>query len=203
MKIKKQIKRESSRKKSRVIISIVVMVLMSYFVVSLNEEELFTGWERYFTYGYLVVINGLLLINIFRTILSNIFEFNIVDGKIRVKDKLLKPTFSIGLDKIVYVDVGEKGKDDFEVLMVLEKGKRNKNLRQFDKDFVNSNIAFSSSLRHIKDIYPDRNFYCYTIRKMGSYKYYYLYLLYKNSYSAEFSKTSLEYIKRFVEEYNL
>lgn len=203
MKIKKQISREISRRRRIILLSLTVMILMSYLVLSLNEEKLFTGWELYFAFGYLFLVNGLLMANILRIVLGNFLRFNIEDGRVRIKDGIFRPRFSIGLDKIVYVDLSENKKGEFEILIVMEKGKRNKSLREFGREIMEMDPAYRGAYIHLENAHPEERFYCYILKRGGANKYYYLYTIYKNSYKAEFSKTSLNYIKRFIEEYNL
>jgi adenylate cyclase len=54
-----------------------------------------------------------------------------------------------------------------------------------------------------KIAYNGKEYYTYIIKKTGAKKYYYLYLLYKNAYESHFTKEAVNYVKRFMEEYNL
>ena len=201
MKIKKQIKRENARNKRTIIFSLIIMASMSYLVVSLNNDGLFSGWEIYFAYGYLILINILLLINILKVISKNRFLFEISGDRVKIKDGMFKAPLSIMLDRIRYVDVYEKDMEDFEVLIVIERGKRNKAFQSFDRNFVKSNPHYGKVLNNLEELYPDNKFYCYVMKKAGAMKYLYLYMLYKSCYEAKFSSLSMDYIRRFVEEY--
>lgn len=203
MSIKKQLKREKTNKNRIVLVSIIIMIAMPYMVLILNNEGLFEGWEIYFAYLYAAFVDLLLLYNILRINSDRNYEFYIENRKLKIKEGAIRSVFSIPLDKILYVDVLKKSKDDFEALVIIEKGKRNRSLIDLDENFIKSNKEYKDALRQLSNMYPNKEFYTYTLKKTGSKKYYYLYMLYKNTYNAMFSTRAMEYVKRFTDEYNL
>jgi hypothetical protein len=203
LKIKKQVKKESTKRKRIVLVSAVLIIAVPYIISILNDQQVFKGWEVFFAFAYAVVVDLLLIINIIRIISENNFDFTIHNQKIKIKDGLLRAPLTIFTDKIVYVDAVAKNRDDFNILIVIKRNKRNKNLLSFDNDFVKQHSQYRDTFNSVMQMEDCSNLCYYIIRKAGSKKYYYLYLLYKNSYGSEFSDTALEYIRRFSEEYNL
>jgi hypothetical protein len=203
LKIKKQVKKESTKRKRIILVSVILIIIVPYIISILNDQQVFKGWEVFFAFAYAVVVDLLLIINIIRIISENNFDFTIHNQKIKIKDSLLKAPLTIFADKIVYVDAVAKGRDDFNILIIIKRNKRNKSLLSFDNDFVKQHSQYRETFNTVMQMDDCSNLCYYIIRKAGSKKYYYLYLLYKNSYGAEFSDTALEYIRRFSEEYNL
>lgn len=203
MKIKKQLKKENSGRKNIIIISIIIMLIMPYIVIVLNDQGIFNGWERYFAFSYAAIVDLMLFLNIIRLISENVFQFEVVNQRVKIKDSLFKGGFSISLDKILYVDVLPRHKDDFEMLIIIDKGKRGKKFNIFDREYVKFNTQYKDIYNLLLNLYPNKMFYSYSIRKTGAKKYYYLYVLFKNAYNSKFSENSVEYIKSFMEEYDM
>lgn len=203
MSIKKQLKKERSKNKKIIGFSIVIMVIMPYMVVILNNEGLFSGWEIYFAFFYAAFVDLLLLYNIIRINTDENYEFYLENQKLKVREGIFKSTFSINTNKILYVDISKKSIDDFEVLIVMEKGKKNKNFFDFNAHYVKKDGDYRNTYNHLVNMYPNKEFYSFILKKTGSKKYYYLYMLYKNCYNATFSTRAMGYVKRFIDEYNL
>lgn len=203
VKIKKQLKRENSRRKNIIIVSIIIMFIMPYVVMVLNDQEVFSGWEKYFAFSYVIIVDLMLFLNMIRLFSESVFQFEVTNQKVKIKDSLFKRSFTISLDKILYVDVLPRHKDDFEMLIIIDKGKRGKRFNIFDREYVKFNIQYKDIYNRILRLYPDKQFYSYSIKKAGAKKYYYLYTLFKNSYNSKFSEDAVEYIKRFMEEYDM
>lgn len=203
MKIRKQLKREKSKRKNIIFLSVIIMILMPYLVAVLNDQGIFKGWEIYFAFSYTFLVDLLLFLNILRLLSEATFEFHISNQRIKIKDSFLKPPFTIQVDRILYIDELQRARNDFEILIIIEKGKRNKKFSVFDKEYVKFNTQYKPIYSYILSIYPDKEFYSYSIRKAGVKKFYYAYLLYKNAYNAKFSSSAIACVKRFVEEYNL
>jgi hypothetical protein len=203
LKIKKQIKKEKSGRNRIIVVSIIIMLLMPYIVVALNNQGTFIGWEKYFAFSFAGLIDLLIVVNILRVVAEGNFDFTIHNQRIKIISGFFKPAFSIHLDKVLFVDISEKSKDEFEVLIVFHKGKRNKSFLSFNSDFVKSNKEFKSAFNYLINRYPDSELWCYRIKKGGAKKYYYLYLIFKSAYHVEFSQHAVDYIRRFMEEYNL
>lgn len=203
MKIKKQIKHETTKRKRIVLASLVFIIIIPYIISILNDQQVFKGWEVYFAFVYAAVVDLLLILNIIRVISEGRFDFSIHNQKIKVKESLFRTPLTILSDRIVYVDAVSKNREDFNILIVMKRNKRNKNLLSFDNEFIKQHSQYREAFNAVMQMDDTSNLCYYIIRKAGSKKYYYLYLLYKNSYGAEFSDTSLEYIKRYTEEYNL
>jgi hypothetical protein len=203
LKIKKQIKRDKARRKRIILVSIIIMVFMPYLVIVLNDQNIFFGWEKYFAYSYAGFIDLLLVVNVLRLIAEDKFDLSIHNQRVKVKEGFIRPVFSIQLDKIVYVDAVQKSKEDFEILIIFNKGKRNKSFLILNTVFVRNNSQYKSAYNYLKNRYPEKEFWCYRIKKAGARKYYYLYLIFKSAYHVEFSQNAIDYIKSFMEEYNL
>ncbi|MCX7883517.1 MAG: hypothetical protein N2448_00550 [Caloramator sp.] len=203
MKIKKQLKKEEIKWKRTIAISIAIAILMPYMVYVLNGEDIFVGWEIYFAYFYAGFVDLLVFINILRTLSDSKFSYIINNQKIKIKDSIFASPVSINLNKIVYVDVSERPQKDFEVLLIMDKGKRKRGFFEFDSSFVKMRSAYKNTYNYLHERYSGRKLFCYTVKKGGSKKYHMLYVLYKNCYEAQFSQRAIEYIKTFIEEYNL
>lgn len=203
MKIKKQIKRENARRKNIITFSVLVMVLIPYLIVVLNDQSIFKGWEAYLSFSFVVVVDLLLLLNIIRVMSDSFFEFTINNQRIRIKDSIVRKPVSIQAEKVAYVDVAEKSREDFDILVIMEKGKRHKNFESLDEDFIKSHMQYKEVYNEFLKQHQNNEYYTYIIRKAGAKKYYYLYLLYKNAYHAKFTKNAVNLVKRFMEEYNL
>lgn len=203
MKIKKQLKKEKNRSKRLIFFSIFIMVLIPYIVVVLKDQGIFKGWQIYFVYLYLATVEILLIINITKIIYDSKYDVILEDGKIKIKAGILSSLISIPLDKIVYIDVSNINEHNFEILIIIEKGKRNKKFQNFNKEFIRKNDDYKMTYHYLKSNYENMDFYYYIIRRAGAKKYYYLYLIYKNAYGAEFSEEALNYLKMLMEEYNL
>jgi hypothetical protein len=203
LKIKKQIKKEKARRKNIITFSIIVMVLIPYLIIVLNDQSIFKGWEAYFSFSFVALVDLLLLLNIIRILSDSFFELQVAYQRIRIKDSIIRKPLIIQADKVRYVDISERAREDFEILIVIEKGKRTKNLLNFDEDFIKTHLQYKNVYDELLNEFPDNEFYTYIIRKSGSKKYYYLYLLYKNAYHSRFAKSAVNLIKSFMEEYNL
>ncbi|HAZ37665.1 MAG TPA: hypothetical protein DEF85_02710 [Clostridiaceae bacterium] len=206
MNIKKKLKKEKSVKKNTIWFSVIIMIIMTYVVFALYYSGYFKGGEIFFSFLYIVVVDGLLILNILRIISNDKFEFYLSNDneKIKIKDGLLSSPFSINLDWIYYIDAAPKANaDDIEVLIVSKKGKRNKRFLPFDDNLVKAKPYYKNTYKYIMENKPCKDLYYYIVRKSGAKKYYYLYLIYKNAYDANFSDRALDYIKDFSEEYNL
>ncbi|EYE89880.1 hypothetical protein Q428_00560 [Fervidicella metallireducens AeB] len=203
MKIKKQLKRDIARRKKLTAASLFIMILMVYLVAVLNDQGIFMGWEKYFAFLYVGVVNLLLFVNIVKLVSDDKFQLILGNQKVRIKDSFFKSPFNINLDKIIYIDIVERKNYEFEIVIIMEKLKRNKRFVKFDNSFIKGDPGYKKVYTHLRNSYKDKDLYCYIIKKAGARKYYYLYLLYKNSYNAEFSQLALNYVRTFMEEYNL
>jgi hypothetical protein len=203
LKIKKQLKKEESKRKRIIAVSIAIALLMPYAVGVFSGEGLFVGWEIYFAYAYMAFVDLLLIMNILRTLSESRFDFTINNQKVRIKDSIMASPVSIHLDKILFVDVSERPQGDFEILIIVERGKRSRGFMEFGSEFVKVRASYRTAYNYLTNAYPGKKYYCFAIKKAGSKKYYYLYLLYKNAYDAHFSENAVGYVKSFVEEYNL
>lgn len=203
MKLKKQIKRERARRKNIITFSILVMAIIPYLIIVLNDQGIFKGWESYVSFTFAAALDLLLLLNIIRILSDSFFEFTINNGRIRIKDSIFRKPIVVQADRVTYVDIAEKAREDFDILIVIEKGKRHKNFQVLDEDFIKRHIQYKDIYNEFFEKHAGNEYYTYIIRKAGAKKYYYLYLLYKNAYGSEFTKDAVKLIKRFMEEYNL
>lgn len=203
MKIKKQIRRERTKRKNIIIFSVLFMVVVPYLINVLNDQGIFKGWESYIAFLFAGIIDILLLLNIIRVLSDSFFEFTLYNQRIKIRESIIRKPVTIQADKVVFVDAAQRGKDDFDIIIIMEKGKRHRSLESIDEDFIRKHSQYKNVYNSFLEIHPDREYCTYIIRKAGAKKYYYIYLLYKNAYSAKFTKNAVNIIKRFMEEYNL
>lgn len=203
MKIKKQIKKEKARRKNIITFSILVMAAIPYLIIVLNDQSIFKGWEAYFSFLFAGVVDVLLLFNIIRVSSDSFFEFTVNNQRIRIKDSVLRKPATIQAEKVFYVDIAEKARENFDILIIMEKGKRHKNFEILNEAFIKKYVQYKNVYNEFLEQHQCGEYYTYIIRKGGAKKYYYLYLIYKNAYHAKFTKNAVNLIKRFMEEYNL
>lgn len=202
MKIKKKLAKERSKLKRSVFFSILLMVIMLYLVLVLDDQGYFVGLERTLIYANLYIIEFLFIVYMFRLYIESTFDVIFKQDRIKII-KYFSQSVNIPFDNIVFVDVIEKYQDDFYILILLDKMKRSKSLILFDKQFALNHNEYLKSYKEASTIYGREKFYCYIIKLGGAKKYFYLYKLYKTCYRAEFTDTAIKYIKRVIEEYNL
>lgn len=203
MKIKKQIKRERAWRKNIITISLVIMAVIPYLIIVLNDQGIFKGFETYISFSFAVIVDLLLLLNIIRILSDSFFEFTITGGRIRIRDRVFRKPVIVQADRVAYVDIAKRPREDFDIFIVIEKGKRHKNFQILDDEFIKRHIQYRDVYNQFLERHEGNEYYTYIIRKAGANKYYYLYLLYKNAYSSEFTKEAVVLVKRFMEEYNL
>lgn len=203
MKIKKQIKKERARRKNIITLSLVVMAVIPYLIIVLNDQRVFKDWEAYISLSFAIALDLLLLLNIMRILSDSFFEFSITNQRIRIKDSIIRKPIIVQADRVAYVDIAEKAREDFDIITIIEKGKRHKNFQILDENFIKGHMQYKDVYSRFLKQNPEDEYYTYIIRKAGAKKYYYLYLLYKNAYHSEFTKNAVNLIKRFMEEYNL
>ncbi|MEG0370701.1 MAG: hypothetical protein RR645_00230 [Clostridium sp.] len=203
MNIKKTLKKEEFNRKRNIIISILVMIIMAYLVTVLTNNQVLTGFDSYFSFFYVIVVDFLLLINITSVISEEKISFNINEDKLRIDGGYLGTRYVLPLNKIVYVDVHTIDQKDFNVIIITKKAHRKK-YKDINPYFIKKNPHYNSTFDYIKENYgEDERFSYIEIKKSGSRKYYLLFVLYKTTYNIGFSKNAIEYIKRFTKEYNL
>lgn len=203
MNIKKRYKKEKSMIKRNFIIVFLLMVLIPYIVVILNDEGIFSGLEFDFALMYASVIDILLLFYIIKDINDNRLSFQMVGRKLRIKKGLFGFSFSISVDKTFYVDIIENKKQNYEIVIIMKKGKKNKNFIAFNIGFVKTHQQYKGIYEHLNRDNPSVDYNCVILASGGSKKFYLLYTLFKNAYNAEFSLKSVNYVKKFMEEYNV
>lgn len=202
MDIKKQIAKEKAIRKRIIITSLLLMILVPYIISILKDQNIFQGLEVLLVNSYAIFIDAILAINIMRIVADNKFELAIKNDKIIVSDKLFGNPTVIDSDRIIHVEVYQKGSDDFNIMMILDRGKRPIPLPEFGLKYIRNHTEYKQLYHHLRSVRSGTKFNYYIIKKSGARKYYYLYLIYKNSYHAEFSKDALEKVKRFMREYN-
>lgn len=202
MDIKKALKKENFKRRIEIVISLLIMIFMAYFVAVLVEDEILTGFDSYFSFFYVIIIDLLLLINIGRILSEERISFNASDDRLQIKQSWPYPNYILPFDKILYVDVYRASKKDFYVLIITKKAYRRK-YKDFNGYFIRKNTHYSDAFNNVKAMYSEEELSCIEIKKSGSRKYYLLYILYKSKYNIDFSKEAINYIKTFVEEYKL
>jgi hypothetical protein len=203
LKIRKGLKKEKTRKNRVLFISLLIMIIMPYIVVILNDEGVFNLWEFHFALSYAILVDTLLLFYIIKCFAHYDLRFSIHGQKMKIKDGTFKLYFSISLNKLLHVGIVESKNNDFDIFIVMKKGKINKNFKNFNIEYVKEHPRF-------KDIYENFfkkgetvDYFCVFIKKGGVKKYYLLYSIFKSAYNAEFSTLALDYVKKFMEEYNM
>lgn len=205
MSIRKKLKKEKSTKKNIIAFSILLMIFMTYVVMTLVESQFFTGYKEILAYIYILIVDSLLVAVIIKTISDNKFEFFITDGKINIKDSIFESHIIIPEDWVTYIDAAPRNNsgNDMDVLIITHKGKRSRKLTFMSREFCRDYPKYKNAYREVMESFPGKKFYYYIIRKSGSKKYYYLYSMYKKLYNVKFSNRALGFIKDFVQEYNL
>lgn len=202
MKIKKQLKREKSRKSRVIFLSVVIMFIVPYIITVLSNQGNLRGWEENFYFMYAVIIDLLLIINIIRLKIDDSFDMTVKEGRIIIKDRILKSPFAISPEKVTYVDAVDKSSGEFDIIIIMNM-KREKRFQRFNEKYIREHPQYKKIYIYLMDSREDKDFCFYLINKGGARKFYYLYLLFKNLYEAEFSKNAVEKVKMIMEEYNL
>lgn len=202
MKIKKQLKREKSRKSRVIFLSVVIMFIVPYIITVFSNQGNLRGWEENFYFMYAVIIDLLLIINIIRIKIDDSFDMTVKEGRIIIKDRILKSPFAISPEKVTYVDAVDKSSGEFDIIIIMNM-KREKRFQRFNEKYIREHPQYKKIYIYLMDSREDKDFCFYLINKGGARKFYYLYLLFKNLYEAEFSKNAVEKVKMIMEEYNL
>lgn len=203
VKIKKQIKRENSKKNMVILITIAVMAVIPYFMAVFVDEGLITGLVKYGAAVYTAVVEILLFTYAVRVVNGNRLIFSVHNGRIKIKEGLYGFSYTIPVERLMYVDIIQKKNTDFEILLIINHGKRNKYFREFNIETVENNPDYSEAFQYLQDKHGIVDFYAAPVRYAGAKKYFLLYAIYKNCYKAVFAQTALNYVKRFMEEYNM
>lgn len=203
MNIKKRFKKEKTSITRTIIISLVIMILMPYMVVILNDQGIFKGWEFYFALAYAILVDLLLVYYIFKNLDDKKLVFEVSGRKIRIKDSLVRFSFSIPLDKIIYIDVIERKNQEFSLFILMRKGKRNKRFISFNIGYAKLNPQYKRVYEHFNSPNEIVDYHLVLLNRGGAKKFYLLYLIFKNAYNAEITPKALDYVKKFMEEYNM
>lgn len=203
MKIKKQIKKEKSRKSRVIFLSIIIMIIVPYIITVLSNQESFHGWEEKVSFLFAFIIDFLLIINIVKLKMDDSFDMTVKEGRVIIKEHILKSPFVLKAEKVTYVDTVDKNSMDFEIIIIMNNMKRERRFQKFNEEYVKEHSQYRKIYKYLMDSREDNDFYFYIINKGGARKFYYLYLLFKNLYEAEFSKTAVQKVKMIMEEYNL
>lgn len=203
MKIKKQLKKEKSQKSRIIFLSVIIMIIVPYIIIVLSNQGSFHGWEENFAFSFAFIVDLLLIINIVKLKVDDSFDMAAKEGRIIIKDQILKPPFVLKAEKVTYVDAVDKSSIEFEIIIIMNNMKREKRFQKFNEGYVRQHSQYRRIYTHLMESREDKDFYFYIIGKGGAKKFYYLYLLFKNLYQAEFSKAAVEKVKMIMEEYNL
>jgi hypothetical protein len=201
--IKKRFKKEKTNKKRALFICIIVMILMPYMVIALNEQSIFGGWEYYFALAYAILVDLLLIFYLVRKFNDSKISFQIIGRKIKIRDSFFKFYYSISFEKIIYIDIIDKKNLDFDIVIVMKKGKKNKRFINFNIGYIKTHQQYKGIYEHLNNRNEVVDYQCILINRGGTKKFYLLYLIYKNSYNADLSPRVLDYVKKFMEEYNM
>lgn len=201
MSIKKALKKEKSKRRRDILLSMFLIVFMAYFVVVLVENGVLTGFDIYFSFVYVLGIGILLLINILRTLSEEKMSFEVKEDRLLIDGGYLSPNYLLPISRVLYVDVEKTSKNDFNVILVTKKSKKKK-YKDFGELYIKN--KYTSALDYMAENYEkDSEFSYIEVKNSGARKYYLIYILYKNSEDIAFSKEALKYVKDFVNEYKL
>jgi hypothetical protein len=201
--ISTRIKRENSKMTRTILTSLLIILLMPYMVYVLNQGGIFSKLEYYFALGCTTCVDILLFINMLKCYDELFLNYSTYGRKLKIKEGLFSFIYSVSLDKIEYIEVIEKKKMDFEIVMLIKKGKFNKRFIEFNIGYVKTHQQYKGIYEHMLSKEKIVNYHCVIIEKGSSKKFTLLYLIFKNSYNCEMSPRALEYVKKFMEEYNI
>ncbi|MEF9953161.1 MAG: hypothetical protein RR838_11280 [Clostridium sp.] len=200
--IKKTLKKESFSRKRDIAISIVLMVLMVYVVNVLSSAGILEGFDSYFSFIYVIVVDFLLLLNIVKVLSEEKIFFEVEGNRLKIGGGYIDNGYVVPLDKILYVAALSDKREGFNVLIITKGGGRRK-YKPLTESIVRKNTYLREAYSEVKHIYGEGNYSYIEIKKSGSRKYYLLYVLYKSQFNINFSKEAIEYIKKFILEYKL
>jgi SNF family Na+-dependent transporter len=83
--IKKRFKKEKTNRKRALFICVIIMILMPYMVVVLNEQSVFGGWEYYFALAYVVLVDLLISLYLIRKFNDSKLSFQMIGRKMKIK----------------------------------------------------------------------------------------------------------------------
>lgn len=203
MNIKKRSKKEKGLLRRSGLIILVLILIIPYMIFVLNEEGIFDSSEYLFALIYASVIDLLLFFYFLKRMNDQCLEFLIKGRKLRISSGWFSFAYAISLDKIVYVDVLEGTKQSFEIVVLMKKGKVNKKLEEFNAGFVKTRQQYKPVYEHLSRNNTIVDFQCTRIQKGGVRKFKLLYVLFKNAVQGEFSSRAVDYVKKYMEEYNV
>ncbi|MEG2337812.1 MAG: hypothetical protein RSB66_01910 [Clostridium sp.] len=200
--IKRTLKRESFSRKRDIGISIALMIIMVYLVTVLSGAGILEGFDSYFSFIYVIVVDFLLLLNIVKVLSEEKISFEVEGDKLKIGGGYIDSGYIVPMDRILYVDAISDKRGDFNVLIVTKAGGRRK-YKPLTENVVKKNTYLRTTYSEVKHLYGDESLNYLEIKKSGSRKYYLLYAMYKSQYNINFSKSAIEHIKKFMVEYKL
>ncbi|SHH81886.1 hypothetical protein SAMN02745196_01519 [Clostridium collagenovorans DSM 3089] len=189
MNIDKAIKKQKSN-------YIIFVFYMSFIFAFLPVALFLSGKKGEIYIACLVVIQLLIVLEVFRKSFEDLMELKYDDGKIRIRHGFLGKNYSVNCDKIVYVHA--VGEDDKIIIIVGSKKKiKKKTFRQLERKALSKYkeiLEYESNL-----VMEDKStrIYYYSFLKGRYIKYSFLDMLYRYCTSAKFSNTAIEKIKFF------
>lgn len=201
MDLNKRVEREKRKCLYKIFIPMTIMAFAGYFLYTLIAGNFFVGWEIYFAEGCYVSILMVLLVADVGIVQWMHYDIHIEDRKLKIRDGFFIRVITIPLERIYYVSsIRSRGSIDYDSLFITDKKIKHKKIRQLtEEDFKNSKEHFDV-IQELKDTYPEHIFYYYRVQHHGYKFLYFFHLLYKNCESCKFSDTSMELVKRYVEQ---
>ncbi|MEF9953449.1 MAG: hypothetical protein RR840_09565 [Clostridium sp.] len=200
--IKRTLKKESFSRKRDIVISIVLMAGMAYLVTALTSAGILKGFDSYFSFIYVIFVDLLLLLNIVKVLSEEKIYFEVEDDKLKIGGGYIDNGYLVPMERILYVDVISGSRGDFNVILVTKAGGRKK-YKPLTETVVRKNTYLRDAYTEVNHLYSEESYSYLEIKRSGSRKYYLLYALYKSHFNINFSKKAIEYIKKFILEYNL
>lgn len=201
MDIHKKMGRERKKGLLTIFAPLGIMVFIGYFVYTLIAEGFFIGWEKYFAgLCYLSILASLLAVD-FKIIRWLHYNIYIQDNKLKIRDGFFNRVISIPLERIYYISSTKPlGNFDYDSLLITDKKIGHKKIKRLTDDEFSNLKEHMEVIRELKDSYPDSTFYYYRVHHHSFKFQYFFYLMYKNCEACKFSITSMDLVRRFVEQ---
>jgi hypothetical protein len=201
MNIYKKIEREKNINLLRVFLPLVIVFTVGYFLYEFIHAGLLVGWEVYFAmFCYISILITLIIVDlgIVRWI---VYDIDIRDGKLRIKDSLFTRAIYIPLDRIYYISsMGTENDIGYDSIFITDKKITHSKIKPLAAGEFQTGHGHYSVINELKELYPDKKFYYYRVYHHGYKFLYYFYMIYKNCERCKFSDISMELVKSFVQQ---
>lgn len=189
MDINKAIKKQKKYYKS-------FILSMCLIFLSLPIIMFIYGKADTFFIVYLLGIEILILVSIFKKIDNETLKFEDNKYNLNIKTGILRKNINIICDKVVMIHTEDKGKD-FQIILITSSKSRNKRIKKVDYNFLKEHSYVSHHYLNIKKQDPEKEYYYLIIKNGGYNKYKLLDIIYKTCVYAYFTDESIEKIKLY------